>query len=188
MTKRGRRKPARPQARPRSAGAAGRQYSTGDQGDPSRTQVTSAPAASSASSIHPVDPWQHIVVWTAGVLAASLLPFLWVYVDPPAGKASPSIYQVLGRGDLYLVAIIILLAGVTEIALLFRHIDSTLTLALLIIGALFIAPLDAARYANASGQPIGVMPSHSVVYWSVAAFVFSAIHSSTCVKLAAGVR
>lgn len=96
---------------------------------------------------------------------------------------------MLGKGDLYLISIVVLIAGVTEIALLLRKIRQDMTMALLIIGGFLFILFDAARYAGASSlAEASQLSPHSVTYWSLAAFAISAIHSSICVGLAAGAR
>lgn len=140
-------------------------------------------------TVETVQPWKHITVWAFGVIIASLLPFVWIYTSSRPGVDPPSIFRLLGNGDLFLVAIIVLIAGVTEIALLFRRIEQDLTVALLIIGGFLFVLVDAARYAGASQLSVNVAADiHSITYWSLAAFIVSALHSSICVGLAAGSR
>jgi hypothetical protein len=134
-----------------------------------------------------VKPWKHVTIWLIGVVIASLAPLLWAYVSPKS--APPSIYQVLGKGDLFLISVVLLIAGITEIILLTKRISQDFTVALLIIGGFLIAIFDAAKYAGASAASAGpAAPPNSVTYWAIAAFVVSTIHSSVCVWLAAGVR
>ncbi len=189
MTKRGSpRKPTQPRARRAQRAAPRQRSSASNRGASNLNQISGGPAPGLAISIEQIKPWKHIVVWVAGVIIASLIPFIWIYADPTPGRGAPNIYEVLGRGDLYLIAIIVLIAGVTEIALILRHMKKDLTVALLLIGGFLLVLVDAARYANASSIPINTVPSHSVLYWSLGAFLLSATHSSICVGLAAGVR
>jgi hypothetical protein len=136
-----------------------------------------------------VTPWKHVVVWLVGVVTASLIPLLWTYLSNTPRSNSPSFYQILAKGDLFLISVVVLIAGITEIILLIKRIRQDLTVALLIIGGFLFVIIDAARYAGAStltGNTANV--PHSIAYWSLAAFAVSAIHSSVCVWLAAGVR
>jgi hypothetical protein len=136
-----------------------------------------------------IEPWKHVVVWLVGVVIASLIPFLWIFGSANPKNPSPGAYQLLGKGDLYLISVVVLIAGVTEIALLLRKIQHDMTMALLIIGGFLFIMFDAARYAGASSLVGTLQPSPpSVTYWSLAAFAISAIHSSICVGLAAGAR
>lgn len=144
---------------------------------------------SATVDVEQVEPWKHVVVWLVGVVIASLIPFLWVFGSANPRNPAPGAYQLLGTGDLYLISIVVLIAGVTEIALLLRKIRQDMTMALLIIGGFLFILFDAARYAGASSLVGALQPSpHSVTYWSLVAFVLSAIHSSICVGLAAGAR
>jgi hypothetical protein len=135
-----------------------------------------------------VTPWKHVVIWVVGVIIASLIPFLWTYASNQPNDASPNVYQVLGHGDLYLIAIIVLIAGITEIVLLLRKIEKDMAVALLIIGGFLFVLLDAGRFAGASAMASSSAIPHSVTYWSIVAFIVSAVHSSICVGLAAGAR
>lgn len=136
-----------------------------------------------------INPWKHVVVWSVGVVFASLIPIGWAYESSNPSAYTPSIYRLLASGELYLVSIVVLIAGITEIALLLRQIEQSLLVALLVLSAIIIVTIDAARYAGASALPVNILsPPHSTTYVSGALFVFSALHSSTCVRLAAGAR
>ena len=135
-----------------------------------------------------IDPWKCVLVWFIGVVFASLMPFLRRYASSKPGSNGPSVYQMLGAGELYIIAIVVLIAGVTEIVLLLRRIQQALTVALLILGAILFSILDAARYTGASELSPNAQPIHSVAFWSLGAFAVSALHSSICVGLAAGAR
>lgn len=148
-----------------------------------------ARSAEGAVVIERIKPWKHVVIWLVGVVVASLTPFIWIYASSSPRSGSPSIYQVLDTGDLFLIAIIVLIAGVTEIVLLLQRIRQNLTIGLLIVGGFLFVLFDAAKYAGASLASINtIIAPHSVTYWSLGAFVVSALHSSICVGLAAGAR
>jgi hypothetical protein len=138
--------------------------------------------------VEPPKPWKHVLVWIVGVVLASLAPFLWLYLANKPNSNPPSIYQMLDAGELYIIAIVVLIAGVTEIALLLRQIRQGLTVAMLMIGGLIFILVDAARYAGASELTANTHIPHSVAFWSAGAFIVSAVHSSICVWLAAGTR
>lgn len=134
-------------------------------------------------------PWQHVLVWLVGVVLASLMPILWATQSSSPEAVTPSVYKLLGSGDLYLISVVVIIAGLTEIALLFRRINQVLTVALLVLAAILVVLIDAARYAGASSVAANAgAPPHSVTYWSLVAFGFSALHSSICVNLAAGIK
>jgi uncharacterized membrane protein len=132
---------------------------------------------------------KRVAVWIVGVVLAALIPFVWVYESASPGDSNPSIYKLLGSGDLYLASVIVIFAGLTEIALLFRRISekNDLNVALLVLGGIFAVLICAARYAGASmAADAGHSAPDSVAYWSLLAFTFAAVHSSFCVILAAG--
>lgn len=134
-------------------------------------------------------PWKRVAVWFVGVVLAALIPFVWVYQITAPADSNPSIYKLLGSGDLYLVSVIVIFAGLTEIALLFRRLGEKhdLNVALLVLGGIFAVLICAARYAGAStAADAGHSAPNSVAYWSLLAFAFAAAHSSLCVILAAG--
>ena len=93
--------------------------------------------------------WKRVVIWILGVVVASLIPFAWASQSSKPNVGGPSVYQLLGSGDLYLVSVIVLIAGLTEIVLLMRQLDE-FTVALLVLAAIFFVIIDAARYAGAS--------------------------------------
>ncbi len=130
--------------------------------------------------------WKRVVIWIIGVVLASLIPFAWASQSSKPGDRGPSMYILLGSGDLYLVSVIVLIAGLTEIVLLMRQLDE-FTVALLVLAAIFFVIIDAARYAGASAITTNAnSPPHSIAYLSLVAFGLAAAHSSICVSLAAG--
>jgi hypothetical protein len=134
-------------------------------------------------------PWQHVLVWLVGVVLASLMPILWATQSTSPEAVTPSIYTLLGSGDLYLISVVVIIAGLTEIVLVLRRINQVLTVALLVLAAILVVLIDAARYAGASSVTTNSgIPPHSITYWSLVAFGFSALHSSICVNLAAGIK
>lgn len=149
------------------------------------SQDADAPGAGRQFKV--IKPWKHVVIWFLGVVLASLIPFLWIYLSSKPGGSTPSIYQMLGGGELYIIAIVVLIAGIVEIALLLNRIDN-FTIALLLIAAFLFVIIDAAKYAGASELTTTASPPHSVAIWSIVVFAVSASHSSVCVGLAAGVR
>lgn len=170
-----------------SSPAVRRRRTAGLDEDSAANQWTKQPG--SPVEVERIKPWKHVVVWLVGVVIASLIPFLWVFASANPKGPSPGTYQLLGKGDLYLISVVVLIAGVTEIALLLSKIQRDMTMALLIIGGFLFILFDAARYAGASSLVETSQPfPHSVAYWSLAAFAISATHSSICVGLAAGAR
>lgn len=150
--------------------------------------VSEQTVAAHVQVVEHAGPWKHVLVWFIGVIVASLMPFLWLYLSNKPNNSPPSVWQMLGEGELYIIAIVVLIAGVTEIILLLRQIRQATTVALLILGAILFVIVDAAKYAGASELSPTAPPLHSVTFWSIGAFVISALHSSICVGLAAGAR
>jgi hypothetical protein len=165
-------------ARPKEAKPAAREP---DITEPSKAEAVSTP------TLTEVKPWMHVLVWFVGTILAALIPFAWTAASNNPSDPGPSIYTVLGAGDLYLVSIIILIAGLTEIVLLLRQIKQPLIVALLVLSAPILIVLYAAWYAGASSVAAAshAAPPHSVAYLSLTAFALAAVHSSLCVLLAA---
>jgi hypothetical protein len=158
---------------------------------PAETARTASAKTEALPGVTRVNPWKRVVVWFLGVIIAALIPFVWVSQSSRPGDGGPNIYQLLGSGELYLVSIIVLIAGLTEIVLLFSRIKYNLTVAIIVLSAFIFAYLFTARYAGASSvadASLASSSSHSVTYLSLAAFAISALHSSICVLLAAGVE
>ena len=99
------------------------------------------------SGVKQIKRWKRVVIWIIGVVLASLIPFAWASQSSKPDVGGPSIYKLLGSGDLYLVSVIVLIAGLTEIVLLLRLLDE-FTVALLVLAAIFFVIIDAARYAG----------------------------------------
>ena len=159
----------------------------------SRSDAQKLPAVTAADKLPPstreAGPWKRVAVWFVGVISAALIPFVWVYESTSPSESDPSIYRMLGSGDIYLISVIVIFAGLTEIALLFRKLSekNDLNVALLVLGGIFAVLVCAARYAGAStAVDAGRSAPNSVAYWSLLAFAFAAVHSSFCVILAAG--
>lgn len=151
----------------------------------------SAPARDYGQAVITVkkaETWKHVAVWFVGVILASLLPIIWAAQSAQPASPAPSINELLGRGDLYLISVILLIAGITEIILSLRLIPQTLVVAMLILGGFLLVTVDAARYAGASSVPETGSTAASVTHWSLALFVISVVHSSICVGLEATVK
>jgi hypothetical protein len=139
-------------------------------------------------TVNKPEPWMHITVWFVGVILASLVPIIWAEQSAQPANPAPNINEILGHGDLYLISVILLIAGITEIILSLRLIPQTLVVAMLILGGFLLVTVDAARYAGASSVSETGSTAASVTHWSLALFVISVVHSSICVGLEATVK
>ena len=68
------------------------------------------------NEVVPVRPWQHVVVWLVGVVFAALVPLLLPYFHGLDMDDTPSMTSLLGHGDLLLIALVITIAGITELS------------------------------------------------------------------------
>jgi uncharacterized membrane protein len=137
-------------------------------------------------------PWQHVVVWIVGSVIAGLIPVGFTALHGLDNDHPPGFYDLLGTGDLLLIAIVISIAGIAELALVLRQTrpDQILWVALLILGnllfivsaALWFGDLASRVLEGEAGNPVG-----AVAFGSIALFAVAAGMSSTCVWLAAGV-
>ncbi|MFE5030278.1 hypothetical protein [Streptomyces sp. NPDC056683] len=138
-------------------------------------------------SIEKVSPRTKVLAWTFGVALFGLLPIFWGYLS---GSEEDSFWSLFGKGDLYMLAVVLLVGGLTEICLIFKSIDSRGLLATLVLGGLLLVVTDSARYGTATHKLAALagdaekMP-HSVTWLSWVAYLLAALHSSTCVYLGA---
>jgi hypothetical protein len=95
-------------------------------------------------------PWQHVVVWTIGVILAALTPLLLPYFHGIDKNNTPSMYNLLGHGDLLLIALVITIAGITELMLVMRNIpfSTIMPVAMAILGGLLAIVAEAFWYSD----------------------------------------
>ncbi len=138
-------------------------------------------------------PAQHVIVWLIGVLLASLIPLLFLYFHGLDSSHAPTVFDLLGHGDLLLISLVVTIAAITELVLAVNNIQQAqlLPTAVILLGAVLAVAAEALWYADISaqlldGQSFG--STHVVTYGSLIFFGLSAYCSSMCVKLAAGTR
>lgn len=123
-------------------------------------------------------------------MVAALLPLMWTYFSAMPGSPEPSIWQLFGNGDVYIISVVLMMAGLTEIVLLLDRIAKLSAIGL-VLGGVILAMLNAAKYAGvmelmANSHETAAMVPHSVTLWSISLFVLAVFHSTVCVRLAAG--
>jgi energy-converting hydrogenase Eha subunit C len=138
-------------------------------------------------------PAQHVVVWLIGVVLASLIPFLFIYLHGVDKGGTPGLAELLSRGDLLLIALVICIAGITEQVLILNRIEQRrlMGLALLLLGCILLIVAEAFWYADITASVLDgrrVIESDFVAVGSTMLFLASAFTSSMSVKIAAGVR
>src|SRR5262249_32971967 len=67
-------------------------------------------------------PWQHVAVWLVGAVLASLVPFLFLYFHGVDRNKPPNMFELLGRGDLLLISLVLTIGGITELVLVLNKI------------------------------------------------------------------
>ncbi len=138
-------------------------------------------------------PRQHVIVWLVGAVLASLLPFLFLYVHGLDKNRPPGIYELLGRGDLLLISLVVTIGGITEVVLVLNKIDQRqmLPVALYLLGGVLAVVAEAAWYADITARLLDGQPAtvpEPVTAGSLILFGLSALCSSACVRVAAGAR
>jgi hypothetical protein len=105
----------------------------------------------------------------------------------------PSLYELLSRGDLLLIALVLTIGGFTELALVFNKIEQAqvLPVALVLLGGVLLVAAEALWYGDLSAQLLNKQtsaPVHIVTYGSLVFFGLSVFCSTVCVRIAAGAR
>lgn len=170
---------------------------------PSPTHVSAAvPTGGSTATTRPSElsvvraasPRQHMVVWLIGVLLASLIPFLFQYLHGLDRGDPPSIYLLLGHGDLLLISLVVTIAGITELVLVAHNLiqEQIMVFALVLLGSVLVIAAEALWYADIASQLLDGQllkaATHTITYGSITLFAMSAFCSTVCVRLAAGAR
>jgi hypothetical protein len=121
------------------------------------------------------------------------VPFLFLEFHGLDQGSPPSIYELLGRGDLLLISLVLTIAGITELVLVINRVSQpqVMPVALVLLGGVLVVVAEALWYADLSAQILDGQKAtgpHVVTYGSLLLFGLSAFCSSVCVRLAAGVR
>lgn len=141
---------------------------------------------------HP-SPGQRACVWLFAVVVASLLPFVSVFLRGLDRDGIPSFPELVGRGDLLVIAIIITIGGVAELLLVMGKMPQRRSVGgiFLVLGAVLLVAGEAFWYADI-GATLLTQPKlaqeNIVAFGSTGLFVASAFCGVTCVYISAGVR
>lgn len=123
-------------------------------------------------------PREHVTMWLLGVVVASLVPFLFLIFHRIDGDHLPSIYELLGRGDLLVISLVVTVGGIAELALASSRVrpDQVVTAAYFLIGSVLVVIGEAAWYADITATLLARETVHdlrSVCFGSLTLFVFS---------------
>ncbi len=133
-------------------------------------------------------PKQRLVIWAICSVLAALLPMIAIIVSAIISKRPLGFYQVTAKGDMLVIAAVLMIAGFAELVPVFWRmpVGKEMNMFLIFIGMLFFAIADACWYGiilygiPASGEPPG---SASVAYGSLGMYVVAALLTSYCVWL-----
>jgi hypothetical protein len=168
--------------------------------DGSSGQAVLPPGSGGGSSSVPVvtriehaTPRQHVLVWLIGVLFASLTPLLLPYFHGIDLNNTPSMQDLIGRGDLLLISLVLTIAGIAELIPSIRNISAgQLTpVAAILLGGLLAIVAEAFWYADISAEFLSVQKtptehvSSVITSGSLILFGASALCSVACVFYAA---
>ena len=136
---------------------------------------------------------QHVKMWILGVVVASLVPFLFLIFHGIDGDHLPGIYELLSRGDLLVISLVVTVGGMADLALVFSRVDPSqvATAAYFLIGSVLVVIGEAAWYADITATLLAGKTVHdlrSVCLGSLALFAFSIFCGGKCVSFSAGVR
>lgn len=131
-----------------------------------------------------------IVIWLVGTVIASLIPFLAVLFHGIDRRQIPSLTDVLGRGDLLVISVVVTIGGASEILPVIRRVapEKFRLLSLAYLGCFLSIVAEAIWYADVTATILdGGSPSANLVTGgSLLFFALSAACSSVCVAIAAG--
>lgn len=138
-------------------------------------------------------PKEHVGMWLLGVVAASLIPFLFIAVHGMDGDHLPGFVAILGRGDLLVVSIVVAVGSVADLALVWTMLDKKKgsAAAFTVVGSLLIVVGEAVWYSDVSTTLLSggtVQNEQFVCYGSLILFIVTLFCSGRCVHLSAGVR
>lgn len=141
---------------------------------------------------HP-SPELHALVWMLGVVVASLLPFFSVFIQGLDRGMVPSLPELLGRGELLVIAIVVTIGGIAELLLVVNRIPQATfsSVIFLLLGGILLIVSEALWYADI-GATLLTQPrlarEHMISLGSGILFGFSVFCGGTSVRRAAGVR
>jgi hypothetical protein len=137
-------------------------------------------------------PRDRVLVWLLGSVVAGVFPIVFTFFHGLDSRHTLGFYQLLGKGDLLLIAIVLSVAGVAELVLDIRKMsnEQNLWVALLLLGNTLTVVADALWFGDLSSLTLegkSGNPGAAVTYGSIALFVIAALSSSSCVWLSARV-
>lgn len=141
---------------------------------------------------------RHLLSWIIGVVVASLVSIVPLIFHGIDNRTMPSIYDLLGHGDLLLASVILTIAGIAEIApiLSMGEINASEggVAVFLLVGGTLVIVGEATWYADLVSEALAnkssnyTPPMHSITYGSVSLFLVSALCSTLCLKIAVSGR
>ena len=136
-------------------------------------------------------PFQHVIVWFLGSVLAGCIPILATVLYGLAVSKPVGFYEALGKGDLLLIALVLSLAGLSDLVLKIHDVrPGPIWPALLVVGTVLLVAGDALWFGDLSSAVL-----HSgtespgtggVAYGSIGVFTLAAVFSTLSVWLAAG--
>ncbi len=158
---------------------------------------TAPPVAPSQPDVRPpVRRGHFLVAWYIGSVLASLIPLGLIALHDADLLAKLSIFQILGRGDLLLIAFTLTIAGVAQLLPFVTRLKSAQLFGVIleILGGFVVAAMEIAWYSDiaarisaqvAGGSNVKAPPIHLITFGSVFMFAVTVVITTFCVSTAA---
>jgi len=130
-----------------------------------------------------------LTAWLVGSVAASLIPLALITFHEADYLHDPSFYQILGHGDLLIIAFTLTVAGVAQLCPFVAKVQAKQLSAVIlaILGGFIVVAMEVAWYSDiaarvASSQSV---PIHLITWGSLFLFLVSMVITMSCVSVAA---
>lgn len=134
----------------------------------------------------------HLAAWLVGVVLASLIPLGLIAAHEADVLSHPSFYQILGHGDLLIIAFTFTVAGIAELCPFVTkvRVEELMGLILMLLGAVIILAIEIGWYSDLAAEIAGAhnVPVHLITWGSIILFTVSALITTLSVNLTSRYR
>jgi hypothetical protein len=133
-----------------------------------------------------------LVAWLVGSVLVSLIPLGLIAVHEADVLSDPSFYQILGHGDLLIIAFTLTVAGIAELCPSVSKVaaEELVGFIFMILGAIIVLAIEIAWYSDLVGEIAGShqVPIHLVTWGSIILFTLSTTITTFSVNATARYR